>query len=517
MNEGKSVNTNIVKMPKKIQYTPYREIIPDIPQDIIYPNELNNFLREQLRYHVQKSGLLQQNLNDLEVRYMNSKDNIKKLEEKLNDYEKIYDNAKSSQVASSKIIELSKKLREKTLEIETLKARCSKAETCAFNLKQQLEDEQLISVKECNTHETPTDNLPKEENKRQTEKIETLNIKLSECNNLILLLKNELKLAKKIIQQETGENFEVLQKLNNSNGWRGRAQHIIDLQQKNSELKEKLRTSQGSNPTELVSFASKNDAQLSTLTKEIEQLKSKNEELKKKHDALKARYKVADMDVTLLKSKSTMLKEQATRDQEVISSLLGQLNSSKEMKNDLILQKERSITKLQAEKKQFVLEIEEYKSVIKSLREELKEKGAELEKKAKLNNLDKSEELIKVSEPMDRYNNLLELIETGNEKLKCEREAHIKTQTMLKIEKQKVVKSESALARMGLENSTRQSYSSISSVRSLDPTLKDQLELAEEKIKALQTRLEIEQMERKEDLKQFGQIIKTYETPATNT
>uniref|UniRef100_A0A6P7GP44 Coiled-coil domain-containing protein 13-like n=1 Tax=Diabrotica virgifera virgifera TaxID=50390 RepID=A0A6P7GP44_DIAVI len=245
MSEGKSVNTNIVKMPKKIQYTPHREIIPDIPQDIIYPNELNSFLREQLRYHVQKSGLLQQNLNDLEIRYMTSKDNIKKLEEKLNDYEKIYDNAKSSQVATSKIIDLSKKLREKNLEVETLKARCSKTETYAFNLKQQLEDEQLISVKECNAQDTPAVNLPKEENKRQTEKLETLNTKLSESNNLILLLKNELKLAKKIIQQETGENFEALQKLNNLNGWRGRAQHILDLQQKNSELKEKLKTSQG--------------------------------------------------------------------------------------------------------------------------------------------------------------------------------------------------------------------------------------------------------------------------------
>lgn len=56
-------------------------------------------------------------------------------------------------------------------------------------------------------------------------------------------LKREMKLAKKMLQQEVGESFENLQAIYNANyaGWRGRAQMICDLQQKNSDLKEKLK------------------------------------------------------------------------------------------------------------------------------------------------------------------------------------------------------------------------------------------------------------------------------------
>lgn len=55
-------------------------------------------------------------------------------------------------------------------------------------------------------------------------------------------LKNDLKAANKLLRQEIGESFENLQSLMNVNtNWRGRAQMICDLQQKVSELKEKLK------------------------------------------------------------------------------------------------------------------------------------------------------------------------------------------------------------------------------------------------------------------------------------
>lgn len=69
--------------------------------------------------------------------------------------------------------------------------------------------------------------------------------KLSEIRNANFQLKNDLKLMNKLLQQEIGESFGSLQSLTNSNsGWRGRAQIIIDLQQKNSELKDKLKNAQ---------------------------------------------------------------------------------------------------------------------------------------------------------------------------------------------------------------------------------------------------------------------------------
>lgn len=55
-------------------------------------------------------------------------------------------------------------------------------------------------------------------------------------------LRNDLKLATKLLQQEIGESFDTLQNLVSLNpNWRGRAQVICDLQQKVAELREKLK------------------------------------------------------------------------------------------------------------------------------------------------------------------------------------------------------------------------------------------------------------------------------------
>lgn len=107
---------------------------------------------------------------------------------------------------------------------------------------------------------------------------------------------------------------------------------------------------------------------------------------------------------------------------------------------------------------------------------------------------------------------LLELTEIQNNRLLAEREAHSKTQTLLRHEKQRAAKAEAKAAQKELEtNSSRSSYSSSSSVRAVDSNLKDQLELAEENIKALKTRLEIEQYERKADLQEFAKILQSFD------
>lgn len=74
------------------------------------------------------------------------------------------------------------------------------------------------------------------------DKLNTTTAKLFETKNLNVQLKNELKVANKILQQEVGESFESLQSMIGTNSnWRGRAQLICDLQQKNNELREKLK------------------------------------------------------------------------------------------------------------------------------------------------------------------------------------------------------------------------------------------------------------------------------------
>lgn len=64
--------------------------------------------------------------------------------------------------------------------------------------------------------------------------------KLFEVRNKNIELKNELKLANKVLQQELGDSFISLQSFTSQTNWRGRAQQIINLQQKNTELQDKV-------------------------------------------------------------------------------------------------------------------------------------------------------------------------------------------------------------------------------------------------------------------------------------
>lgn len=88
--------------------------------------------------------MLQKNLHDLEVYHNQSKKELTKLEVKLRNYENICNKNEfltAGQVASSKIVELSKKLREKNSEVESLKTKCAKLENHIFEIKREYSSE----------------------------------------------------------------------------------------------------------------------------------------------------------------------------------------------------------------------------------------------------------------------------------------------------------------------------------------------------------------------------------------
>lgn len=85
----------------------------------------------------------------------------------------------------------------------------------------------------------------KEENPDQikilSDKLAATSKKLFEVKNLNIQLTNELKQANRLLSQEIGESFTSITNLSHTNSnWRGRAQQIISLQQKLSELQDKL-------------------------------------------------------------------------------------------------------------------------------------------------------------------------------------------------------------------------------------------------------------------------------------
>ncbi|KAJ8958764.1 hypothetical protein NQ314_006363 [Rhamnusium bicolor] len=461
--------------------------IPEIPKDIIFPDELNRFFKEQIRYYVHENGMLQKNLSDTELDYNKCKTKINELETKLKHFEKLTDGndiLNSTQVASIKIVELSKKLREKNSEVEVLKTKNSKLEQHVYQLQHKPEDHKETGLPFFFVYYTAKNIFFQKEKKKPVneleetvkklqEKLNHMTNKMLETKNTNLQLKNDLKLANKWLQQEIGENFESVQSLNNNGNWRGRSQIICDLQQKNAELREKIKESQEKHIT---LTSNKTDSKI----------------LRKKYDALRARCKVLDTDYTLLKSKFTMMKEQSERDQDIISTLSSQISNTRDIKNDVLQQKDLIINKIQKDKNILCKEIDEYKSITK-----------------KIQGRNNSKNIGRLEVERQR---LLELVEVQNKRLNSERDAHSKTQHLLRYEKQRAAKAEANAARVELESSTsRSSGYSTSSIRPLDLGIKDQLELAEENIKALKTRLEIEHFERKSDLQEFTKILRNYD------
>lgn len=118
---------------------------------------------------------------------------------------------------------------------------------------------------------------------------------------------------------------------------------------------------------------------------------------------------------------------------------------------------------------------------------------------------------------------LLELVDVLNGRLKDERDAHSTTQISYKKERQKAAKLETKISRMELENSMNSSVThsySKSLSKNASPhgsfegssvltyeKLKNSLELAEENVNLLKSKLDLVQKEKDTDLQKFSQII----------
>ena len=96
------------------------------------------------------------------------------------------------------------------------------------------------------------DALPKPQEDQTTviaqlqEQLQQSKLKMAEQRNQCQVLKQELKLAQRVITKEVGEGVNMSTLLSGATpGWRGRAQKIIALQSKLAELGEQLRESQG--------------------------------------------------------------------------------------------------------------------------------------------------------------------------------------------------------------------------------------------------------------------------------
>lgn len=145
--------------------------------------------------------------------------------------------AKSAGVISAKIADLCKQNRHLISELESYKSRNAALERKIMQLEIIKENDKIDL---CTCKDEPPDTSP-DELKELNQKLTIVNKKLYESKNRNLELKNDILLATKILQQELGDKFTSIKELQNDlAGWKGRAQQIVLLQARVSELEEKL-------------------------------------------------------------------------------------------------------------------------------------------------------------------------------------------------------------------------------------------------------------------------------------
>ncbi|XP_073837906.1 uncharacterized protein [Musca autumnalis] len=301
----------------------------------------------------------------------------------------------NSSIASSKLLELSKKNRQLRAELETTKNRLTRKDMQIQKLEKDLKlaEEKCQGDKEFDKKgSTPLDELQS--------KLMSMQQKLFETRNKNVELSNQLKLAQKCLQQEIGENFNLntLASHPTNSNWRGRAQQILHLQQKVQELKERLAQQEQKNSCGYLSndYHSSSDvneqflpcgslhsidrpnvrrnelqhrAKVESLEMEIANLKTQLEDSQSKILALKVRNKTLNDEISKHKLKANNLEEQSDFNSLNMATMNDKLNQQKSQYEKKIGEITDSLKEVTKEKEDMKLNIEHLQAKIEEMEE----------------------------------------------------------------------------------------------------------------------------------------------------
>lgn len=293
-------------------------LVPEIPPNVLFPDQLNRYLKEQIRNLTLENGNLRRSLEESQEDLTITKQKLSKAVPMIP--------ARSSEMAANKISELSKKLREQNAELESLRTRVKELEA---SLKQT--EDNLNQVQAPLPTPSQSELIEKDKQiKALTEKLQASNSKMCDFRNQCQALKQEMKLAQKVIESEVGERI-VLQDLVKENGnWRGRAQQIIALQNKIQHLQEQLSSSSLTETTPAVNVLRQMEkdrrASYEETSKQLNQKTIQMEDLRKKLDAAKARNRVLENEIFQVKTKLSSLLDKNARDEQLVAALNTQIN-----------------------------------------------------------------------------------------------------------------------------------------------------------------------------------------------
>ncbi|XP_072173638.1 coiled-coil domain-containing protein 13-like [Diadema setosum] len=339
-----------------------------VTKNSMFQEHINEQLSEQIRELKDETGRLYKLLSerDYEIR------KLKKQREQ--DRLAIGGGGVANETAATKIVELSKKSRELTAELEGEKTKNRQLMRKVRDLEREMsQGNHSAKARPPSPSEEKMAAL-QTELKSTSDKLGQANARLGEYRTQIASLKQEVKVYGKVLSSEVGDNVNVQSLLNQPSGWKGRAQQVLLLQKKVDRLKAQLSQSQSQSlrpDTELSledqfmtmgvtddaldlsslmtpsatrsskpSIDDKQRSRVRQMEKERREAKEKASNdlkaleedyarLKGKLDASKARNKVLSEEIKGLKQQVTRCMDKGKHDDELIEALLKQQSQLK--------------------------------------------------------------------------------------------------------------------------------------------------------------------------------------------
>ncbi|XP_073992073.1 uncharacterized protein isoform X2 [Rhodnius prolixus] len=459
-----------------------------------FPDDSNEQLKDKIQTYKSENTRLKRCIQELETQLS--------LKKNVSVPKSIGGISNQGDIATSKVVELAKKVRELNAKLAKAENRACKAENELIYYK---ESPQIKELKEDDADKEKENQGEKEEKlKDLTEKLNGANKRLFETKNEVQQLKHELKLAHKTLASEIGDENAV-QTAMTSSGWRGRAQQILSLEQKVAELTEKLKlTNVEAIEKSMMNLASSerqaDKEKIAGLTKELEELKIEIADMKSKNEAAKARIKVLSSSLSESKGKLQALTYKSNQDEQMIARLSEKVKT--QQLKEIIDERESRITKLEERSTD---QKSSYNYSVMNGNCEL----PDVRSVSRASSFDRQSSISSTSET-ERMR-LLELVTVLNRRIEEERRNLDKSQDDLRKERHKGAKLETKLAKLELGKvGALKGYQKPNNrpfTQAEYEAMKDKCELLEEKCLALESRVETLRQEKEEETRLYQHLI----------